>query len=101
MTKKEAKALEKECEDLIEKIVKEKVEISMALTGKLKIKLIESNDFWTFDERNGEPIYMKFQGFASDFQEYTEKMKAALKDLKFKNKLSLLKWSYENRGELK
>jgi hypothetical protein len=74
----------------------DEVEMSMALTGRLKVSF--DNNFITFDKDN-EVHYIKFMGFKSELDEIIEQIKTVLE--KHKAEFEKLLWSYENITQLK
>jgi hypothetical protein len=96
MTKKEAIALEALCEKYLAKVLNEKVEMSMTLSGKLKVTFGEN--FVTFTDSFSEVIYMSFDGFALDLKEAIDKIVKCMNENR--EDFELLRWSYENRNLL-
>ena len=96
MTKKEALALEALCEKHLDKVLNEKVEMSMTLSGKLKVTFGEN--FVTFTDSFSEVIYISFYGFASDLKEAIDKIVKCMHENR--EDFESLLWSYQNRNLL-
>ena len=96
MTLNEAIALQSECEKMFPFL--ENPEISMALTGKLK--LTWNDGFVTFDVYDGAVIYVNYIGYKDDFEDICERIEEVVMHTDNNIKLHNLLWSYENRREL-
>ena len=97
MTKQEAHRLEKLCDDLMTYYLKTECEVSMALTGRLKISF--DNSYINVNRGDDVSIhYINYHGLYNDLQEYIDKILSCVTNNKeiFDN----LVWSYEHRGEL-
>ena len=96
MTKKEALALEALCEKHLGKVLNEKDEMSMTLSGKLKVTFGEN--FVTFTDSFSEVIYISFYGFALDLKEAIDKIVKCMHENR--EDFESLLWSYQNRNLL-
>lgn len=99
MTKHDAIALEALCEKRISEEFGEQVEISLTLTGRLRISF--SGGYITFDVKTGEVKYFRYEGFCEDFDGYCQTIKEICATPDYQKDLETLVWSYEHIGELK
>lgn len=97
MTKQEACELEKLCDELMSKYLKTDCEVSLALSGKLKIYF--GGNYITLNRRAGCVDYVSYVGFYSDLQEYIDN--AILCVVEHADAFNKLVWSYEHIMELK
>jgi len=98
MTKHDAIALEALCEKRFSAEFGESVEISMALTGRLRVAF--SDGYITFDYKTGEINYFRYEGFKDDFDGYCQTIKEICATPSYQKDLEALVWSYEHRREL-
>lgn len=96
MTKQEACKLETTCDALISHYLKTECEVSMALSGKLKITF--DDGYITVKAKEGLVDYVSYVGFYSDLQEYINKIFLCL--VEHNDTFEELIWSYEHRSEL-
>lgn len=96
MTKTEAIALEVLCEKLISKAISTSAEISMNLTGRLKVRFDEN--FIVLNDDLDGVSYINFCGYYSSLLMYIDEILCCVID--HKEKFKKLLWSYENRREL-
>lgn len=96
MTKQEASKLETTCDALMSHYLKTECEVSLALSGKLKISF--DDGYITVNRSSGAVDYIRYTGFYSDLQEYIDKIMICLID--HTDIFNSLIWSYEHRREL-
>lgn len=96
MTKQEACKLETTCDALMSHYLKTECEVSMALSGKLKITF--DDGYITVKAKEGLVDYVSYVGFYSDLQEYINKIFLCL--VEHNDTFEELIWSYEHRIEL-
>ena len=98
MTKQEACKIEEICDALMSRYLKTECEVSMALTGRLKI-LFDAN-YITVNRMGSELSvdYVRYVGFMDDLQEYIDKIFLCLTE--HADTFNMLMWSYDHRSEL-
>jgi hypothetical protein len=98
MTKKDAIALEALCEKWLSEMLGDEVEISMVLTGRLKVRL-KNGDYITIDKNFIEPSYCCWCGYYTDLVNTISKIIQCFQvhEVDFRQ----LAWSYENRSLLR
>jgi uncharacterized protein (DUF342 family) len=92
MTKLEAIELENKCDELVSEAIGEKVSVSMALTGRLKINF--ANDYFSLSEDLTKATYVNYHGYYSDLQDYINKACDCISSNK--ELFDKLIWSYKN-----
>ncbi len=98
MTKQEAIELQGNLEKLLSSVLSIEVEFSLALSGKLKVNAVDESWYFTFYD-DGEACYTNYKGDVKYFQEIIGKIRQFF--FANSNELKTLKWSYQNRVELK
>jgi hypothetical protein len=96
MTKQEACKLETTCDALMSHYLKTDCEVSLALSGRLKISF--DDGYITINTKTGTVDYISYTGFYSDLQEYIDKIMLCL--IEHTDVFNKLIWSYEHRREL-
>lgn len=98
MTKQEACKIEETCDALMSHYLKTECEVSMALTGKLKIYF--DDNYITVNRMRQELSvdYVRYVGFMDDLQEYINKAFLCLTE--HSDTFNMLMWSYDHRREL-
>ena len=96
MTKQEACKLETTCDALMSHYLKTECEVSLALSGKLKISF--DDGFITVKAKEGLVDYVSYAGSYSNLLEYIEKIFLCL--IEHDDTFEKLIWSYEHRREL-
>lgn len=98
MTKQEACRIEETCDALMSRYLKTECEVSMALTGKLKISF--DGNYITVN-RMGDELsidYVRYVGFMDNLQDDIDRAFSCLRE--HANTFDTLMWSYDHRGEL-
>ena len=96
MKRSDAIALQEAIESRLSSLADKDLQISQALTGKLRVQIGES--FLTFDHKTGEICYLHFTGFYSDLEEIKRAIKKIIKE--HPHTLERLLWSYNHCTEL-
>lgn len=96
MTKQEALELERSCDEKMSSYLNEDCEMSLALTGKLKISF--DNGFFTLNTKKYSVCYVKYMG---DYADLLEKIDQAITCIKEnREEFDKLIWSYEHIRDL-
>ena len=96
MTKKEAIELENKCDELMSEYLGEDCTVSMALSGRFKVKF--GDDYITLTKDIGTASYVKYHGYYSDLEEHINLIIKCIKEnTDIFNKLI---WSYEHIREI-
>ena len=96
MTKKEAIELENKCDKLMSEYLEKECNVSLALTGKLKIEF--NGNYITLNKKLEEPDYINYNGYYEDLIDDIDKAFGCIGDNNgIFNKLI---WSYEHIAEL-
>lgn len=96
MTKKEACELEKICDALMSQYLKTDCEVSLALSGRLKIRF--NDGYINIDKQLGGADYISYVGSYDELQETINKIVSCIDE--HKSVFDKLIWSYEHRTEL-
>ena len=96
MTKQEACELEKLCDKLMTEYLEAECEVSLALSGRLKITF--DNGYITVNRSSCTVDYIRYTGYYSDLQEYIDNIFLCL--IHHADTFNKLVWSYEHRREL-
>jgi hypothetical protein len=96
MTKQEAIELESKCDELMSEYIKEECNVSMALTGKLKI--IFDDNYIVFDKALRAVHYINYTGDYQDLMDIIRQAFFCIYD--HKSMFDRLIWSYEHMREL-
>lgn len=96
MTKKEAIELENKCDELMSEYLDEDCSVSMALSGRFKVKF--DDNYITLTKDISTVSYVKFHGYYSDLEEHINSaIKCIKENIDVFNKLI---WSYEHISEI-
>ena len=96
MTKQEALEIENKCDELMSKYIKEPCNMSMALSGRLKVSFGEN--YITLDKEYEGADYIKYYGFYEDLGCIIESVGVCIKENK--ELFERLIWSYNHCKEL-
>jgi hypothetical protein len=96
MTKQEAIELENKCDELMSKYTNEECNVSLALSGKLKV--IFGDNYIVFDKELRGIDYISYTGFYQDLMDVIHQAFFCIYD--HKSMFDRLIWSYENMKEL-
>ena len=96
MTKTEAIELENKCDKLMSEYLKENCNVSLALTGKLKIEF--DGNYITLNTKLRETDYVRYTGFYDDLQVIIHKAFDCFDD--YEDMFNKLIWSYEHIKEI-
>lgn len=97
MTKQEAINLENKCDELMSKYTKEKCNVSLALTGKLRIEF--DGNYITLNKKLREADYVRYVGYYEDLCLIVDQAFNCIED--HEDMFDKLIWSYEHVRELK
>ena len=96
MTKQEAIELENKCDELMSEYLDEDCSVSMALSGRFKVKF--DDNYITLTKDISTASYVKFHGYYSGLEEH---INSAIKCIKENiDVFNELIWSYEHLSEI-
>lgn len=96
MTKQEAIELEERCDKLMSEYLDRDCNVSMALSGRFKVKF--EDNYITLGRDNKSAAYIQFHGDYSDLEEYIDSIVRCIDENK--GVFDRLIWSYNNLSEL-
>lgn len=96
MTKQEAIELENKCDKLMSEYLNEDCTVSMALSGRFKVKF--DDDYITLTKDISTASYVKFHGYYSDLEEHINSIIKCIKENI--DTFNELIWSYEHISEI-
>ena len=96
MTKQEAIELENKCDELMSEYLDEDCSVSMALSGRFRVKF--DDNYITLTKDISTASYVKFHGYYPDLEEHINSaIKCIKENIDIFNKLI---WSYEHISEI-